>query len=291
MMFFPAHLRSCYPFEPHWLEFPEGRMHYVDTGGGGEVVVLLHGNPSWSFLWRDLIRSLATHGLRCIAPDHLGMGLSDKPNRFFRLADRIAHIERLLDRLGVGQFHLGVHDWGGAIGAGVAGRRPESVGKLLVTNSAAFRSRRIPWRIALCRCPWAGEFIVRGLNGFARPATFMAVHRRMSAVARAGFLAPYGSWAERAAVARFIQDIPLGPGHPSWPALLEVESNLERLRGKPALVAWGGRDFCFDDTFLATWLKHFPQAIVRYCTNAGHYLLEDAGEELIPEIRAFFARK
>lgn len=285
----PESLRACYPFAPHWLDLPEGRMHYVDTGGSGPAVLLLHGNPSWSFLWRELILSLSAQGFRCVAPDHLGMGLSEKPDQFFRLADRIGHIERLVDALGLDQFHLGVHDWGGAIGFGVAGRHPQRVGKLLVTNTAAFRSKNIPKRIALCRVPFLGDVIVRGFNGFAGPATFMAVRHPMSELVKAGFLFPYDSWSSRAAVARFVQDIPLDETHPSYATLLAVESGLEKLREKPMFVAWGGRDFCFDDTFFGEWRKRFPKAILRYHAEAGHYVLEDAGAALIPEIKAFLS--
>ncbi|MDR2982248.1 MAG: alpha/beta fold hydrolase [Puniceicoccales bacterium] len=280
-------LREFYPFEQHWLELPEGRMHFVDTGGTGDVVLLLHGNPSWSFLWRDLIKELAGKGFRCIAPDHMGMGLSDKPGKFFRLADRIAHVEMLLDKLGISSFHLGVHDWGGAIGFGVAGHRPESVKKLIVTNTAAFRSQNMPKRIAICRVPILGEIIVRGFNGFAWPATFMAVRRKLSDEVKEGFLSPYHGWKSRGAVARFVQDIPLTVSHPSYATLLEVETNLEKLYGKPMFIGWGGLDFCFEDTFFEEWKKRFPAAVVRYHADAGHYVLEDAGEALIPEMVDF----
>lgn len=286
---FPESLHASYPFAPHWLDLPEGRMHYVDTGGNGPVVLLLHGNPSWSYLWRDLIQSLAAGGMRCIAPDHLGMGLSDKPNKFFRLADRIRHVERLVDRLELERFSLAVHDWGGAIGFGMAGSRPDAIEKLVVTNTAAFRSKNIPKRIALCRVPFLGELIVRGCNGFARPATFMAVRHKMSETTRAGFLLPYDSWRNRGAVARFVQDIPLDETHPSYATLLAVENNLEKLQDKPMFVAWGGRDFCFDDTFFGEWRRRFPKAVLRYHAEAGHYVLEDAGRSLIPEIKAFLA--
>jgi haloalkane dehalogenase len=286
----PAYLRTSYPFEPHWLRLPDGRMHYVDTGGNGDVILLLHGNPSWSFLWRDLIRSLALQGFRCIAPDHLGMGLSEKPKRFFRIADRVAHVSTLLETLGIERYHLCVHDWGGAIGFGVAGRTPERVQKIVVTNSAAFplpKEAHLSRRIALFRIPGVGEFLARAFNAFAWPATFLAVRRRLSRTVRAGFLAPYDSWRNRAAVAHFVQDIPLSEKDPSWPVLCEIEKNLEKLRDKPVLLAWGGREFCFNDAFLLEWKRRFPNARIRYYTKAGHYVLEDAGETLIPEIREF----
>lgn len=286
----PEYLKTCYPFDPHWLRLPEGRMHYVDTGGDGKVVVLLHGNPTWSFLWRDLIRSLALQGFRCIAPDNLGMGLSEKPKRFFRIADRIAHVTTLLDALGIERYHLCVHDWGGVIGFGVAVRAPERVEKILVTNSAAFPlpgNAHFSRRIALCRAPVLGDFLIRGLNAFVVLASFLCVRRRLSRTVRSGFVLPYDSWRSRAAVANFVKDIPFSEKDPSWNTLCEIESGLAKLREKPLLLAWGGRDFCFSEEFLAEWKKRFPQARVRFYAKAGHYVLEDAGETLIPEIRAF----
>lgn len=286
----PPEIAALYPFPPHFFDTPDGRIHFVDTGTGERGnVVLLHGNPSWSFLWRDLIAALAARGFRCIAPDHLGMGLSDKPKKFLRLADRIAHAEALLAHLGVEKFSLCVHDWGGAIGFGVATRAPEKIEKLVVANTAAFRSRNIPKRIALCRIPGFGPFIVKAFNAFAFPATFMAVRKKLSPAVRAGFLFPYRNFNDRTAVANFVRDIPLSPKHPSWTALASIEAALPKLAGKPMLIAWGERDFCFDGTFFAAWRERFPRAETLLCADAGHYLFEDAGERLVPAVVSFLS--
>jgi haloalkane dehalogenase len=249
---------------------------------------LLHGNPSWSFLWRDLILKLAAQGRRVIAPDHVGMGLSARPDRFLRLADRIADVEALIAHLGLKEFDLGVHDWGGAIGFGVAGRHPERVGKILVTNTGAFLSDRIPARIALCRAPLVGRFIVQGLNGFAWPATWMSVEKPLSLAAKAGFLAPYGSASVRRAVADFVADIPMEAEHPTRTVLAAVEASLEGLKGKPMLLCWGMRDFCFDRSFLEGFIRRFPSAGQLLFADAGHFVLEDAGEAALGPIAAFF---
>lgn len=286
----PPEIAALYPFPPHFFDTPDGRIHFVDTGTGERGnVVLLHGNPSWSFLWRDLIAALAARGFRCIAPDHLGMGLSDKPKKFLRLADRIAHTEALLAHLRVEKFSLCVHDWGGAIGFGVATRAPEKVEKLVVANTAAFRSRNIPKRIALCRIPGFGPFIVKAFNAFAFPATFMAVRKKLPPPVKAGFLFPYRNFNDRTAVANFVRDIPLSPKHPSWAALAAIEAALPKLAGKPMLIAWGERDFCFDDTFFAAWRERFPRAETLRCADAGHYLFEDAGERLVPAVASFLS--
>ena len=286
----PPEIAALYPFPPHFFDTPDGRIHFVDTGTGERGnVVLLHGNPSWSFLWRDLIAALAARGFRCIAPDHLGMGLSDKPKKFLRLADRIAHTEALLAHLRVEKFSLCVHDWGGAIGFGVATRAPEKIEKLVVANTAAFRSRNIPKRIALCRIPGFGPFVVKAFNAFAFPATFMAVRKKLPPPVKAGFLFPYRNFNDRTAVANFVRDIPLSPKHPSWAALAAIEAALPKLAGKPMLIAWGERDFCFDDTFFAAWRERFPRAETLLCADAGHYLFEDAGERLVPAVVSFLS--
>jgi haloalkane dehalogenase len=275
----PSAVRALYPFEPRDFAALSGRMSYVDHGPrDGRPVLLLHGNPSWSFLWRDLILKLAAQGRRVIAPDHVGMGLSARPDRFLRLADRIADVEALISHLGIKEFDMGVHDWGGAIGFGVAGRRPDRVGRILVTNTGAFLSERIPARIALCRAPLLGRFIVQGLNGFAWPATWMSVEKPLSPAAKAGFLAPYGSPGVRRAVADFVADIPMEPDHPTRGVLAGVEASLPGLKGKPMLLCWGLRDFCFDRSFLEGFRMRFPAAQPLLFADAGHYVLEDAGE-------------
>lgn len=287
----PQAVAELYPFEHNFFETPYGRMHFVDTKSGTRGnVVLLHGNPTWSFLWRDLIKALSAEGFRCIAPDHIGMGLSDKPQKYLTLADRIDHVERLLAHLGIEKFSLCVHDWGGAIGSGLAVRDPQQIDKLVITNTAAFRSKNIPKRIALCKAAGIGPFLVKYFNAFAYPATFMSVTKKLPPAVKAGFLLPYGSPRERVAVADFVRDIPLIKSHPSYKTLLDIEYGLELLSEKPMFIAWGGRDFCFDNTFYDEWRRRFPRAQTLYCENAGHYLLEDAGDRVIPAICDFLKR-
>jgi pimeloyl-ACP methyl ester carboxylesterase len=264
-------------------------MSYLDEGPrSDEAVLMLHGNPTWSFYYRDLVREVSPR-LRCIAPDHVGMGLSAKPRDYaYTLASRIADIEALVDSLRLRKIHLVVHDWGGAIGFGFAARRPDRIGRIVILNTAAFASGGIPSRIALCRTPVLGEFIVRGLNGFAEPATWMAMSaRRLAWDERRGYLLPYDSWANRIGVHRFVRDIPVEPGHPSRKALDEVTGGLPKLSANRKMILWGGRDFCFDDTFLSRWREIYPDARVDYLERAGHYVLEDAGAVARGRIAAF----
>ncbi|MDH3349477.1 MAG: alpha/beta fold hydrolase [Desulfobulbaceae bacterium] len=269
-----------YPFVPKSMVVNGHRMSYIDEGAGDRVVVMLHGNPTWSYLYRNLITRLKP-GYRVIAPDHIGCGLSDKPEDYdYTLANHIDNVETLLKGLGIEKCVLVVHDWGGAIGMGWAGRHPDAVEGLVVLNTGAFRSKRIPLRIAACRIPRLGEWIVRALNGFAGAAVYMAVAHKMSKSIKAGFLHPYNNWQNRVAVHRFVMDIPLNNKHQSWDTLVQVENNLNKLQNKPMLICWGGKDFCFDRVFYQEWRQRFPDADAHYFSDGGHYILEDVFEEV-----------
>lgn len=284
----PVSLQTFYPYTGHYLTLPSGRLHYLDEGEG-EAVVMVHGNPTWSFYYRGLVKALSGR-FRCIVPDHIGCGLSDKPQDFsYRLADHIDNLECLLDSLKIERYNLIVHDWGGAIGLGCAGRKPERVGRIVVLNTAAFFLDRLPRRIAICRSPRLGEWLVRRWNAFAGPATRMAVVRPLSPAVRAGYLWPYQSPHDRIAIARFVQDIPMESDHPSRDTLAAVEANLKGLTDKPMAIHWGGKDFCFNDHFLAEWRRRFPAAAIQYYANAGHYVLEDAGDLIAPAVASFLA--
>lgn len=275
-----------YPFTPRHVPLDGHRLCYLDEGEG-EVVVMVHGNPSWSYLYRNLVTALRGQ-YRCIVPDHLGCGFSDKPQSYpYRLQNHVDNLEHLLDYLKIERCVLIVHDWGGAIGMGWATRHVERIVGLVVLNTAAFLSSQIPFRITICRWPLLGSWIVRGMNGFAWPATFMAVHTTMDRRIAAGFLLPYDNWRNRVAIHRFVQDIPMTPTHPSWRTLQQVEESLVDLIDKPMIICWGGRDFCFTRNFFVEWQRRFPRALGHYFEHAGHYVLEDAFVEVATRIRSF----
>lgn len=283
--------RPLYPFASHWLEGDGPRYHYLDEGQG-EPLLLVHGNPTWSFYWRELIKPLRER-YRVIVPDHIGCGLSDKPQNYeYRLARHVDNLRRLIDRLDLRGLTLLAHDWGGAIGLAAAVAEPERFRRLVLFNTAAFRSRRIPWRIRLCRTPVLGEFAVRGLNAFARAALTMAVAKpdRMTPAVRAGLLAPYDSWSHRIATHRFVTDIPLTPRHPSYATLEALEQGLVKLRQHPTMFVWGMRDWCFTPHFLERFLEYFPEAEVHRFDDASHYVIEDAHERIVPLVTQFIER-
>ncbi len=279
-------IRHLYPFHTARLAVPGGMLSYVDEGSGPPVV-MVHGNPTWSFYFRHLIAALSPH-YRVIVPDHIGCGLSDKPQDYsYRLANHIENLTHLLEHLNLGPVDLIVHDWGGAIGMGWATQHPDLVRRIVVLNTAAFLSPRLPLRIAVCRTPLFGDLALRGLNAFAGMATFMAVERPMAADVRQGYLLPYNTWHNRIAQLRFVQDIPMQPSHPTWAVVDGIDRELRRLRGKPMQILWGGKDWCFSDYFLAGWLERFPEAQATRFDHAGHYVLEDAHAEIVPRVVRF----
>ncbi len=298
----PAQIRALYPFQPKRFATPHGDISYVDEGQG-EVVLLVHGNPTWSFFYRDLITELVASGFRVIAPDHLGCGLSDKPPQrqnngqgngsaqagfSYTLEEHIGNLVALVtEGLGQPRFHLVVHDWGGSIGMGLATRMPSQVGRIQIFNTGAWSAPRMPRRIAICRVPLLGAVLVRGLNAFAIGATRMCSVRPLSPAVRAGFLFPYDSWANRIALHGFVKDIPMTPRHPSWQCLAEIGQELPKLRGHAMQICWGMRDWCFDHRFLKEWQQLFPRAKTIPLPHAAHYLLEDAGPEINLAVREF----
>lgn len=283
-------LGDLYPFQSHWLDIGGVHMHYLDEGTG-DPIVMLHGNPTWSFYYRDLIIGLRDR-YRVIVPDHVGCGMSDKPQSYpYTLSTHIENLQRLIDHLGLDRVTLAVHDWGGAIGLGWAVRNLPKVARLIVFNTAAFLGGRIPLRIGLCRLPLFGALLVRGLNGFARPAMRMACaqHQRVTRDVRRGYLLPYDSWANRIAVHRFVQDIPTALRVPSYNVVEHLQLALVRLRDRPMIVFWGMRDFCFTPLFLDQWIRRFPNAEVHRFEDAGHYVVEDAHQRIVPALLKFLA--
>ncbi|MBF0529423.1 MAG: alpha/beta fold hydrolase [Deltaproteobacteria bacterium] len=291
-----ASWRPLYPFRSNYLDRSGMKYHYLDEGRG-HPIVMVHGNPTWSFYYRSLILGLRDN-YRTIVPDHLGCGLSDKPTTKtygYRMADRVADLTALLDHLALNEpLTLIVHDWGGAIGMAWAVRHPERIRRLVVLNTAAFIppvKRLIPGRLRLIRdVSFFAVPAVLGLNLFARAATIMAVRRKLSPPARCGLLAPYDSWPNRLATLKFVQDIPLKPGDPSYADIKFVEDRLGFLSALPMIICWGRHDFVFTVEYFSEWRRLFPGAEAHLLHEAGHYILEDAPDQVLSLVQAFLSR-
>lgn len=279
-------LKEEYPFKENYLMLGNLKLHYVDEGSG-DPVLFLHGNPTWSFYYRNLIKEFSKE-YRCIAPDHIGCGLSSKPQDYkYELDNHIRNIESLVEKLDLKNIRLVVHDWGGAIGMGLATRHPDRIKAIVFLNTAAFKSLRIPLRIAVCKIPVFGEWLVRTFNAFAYPATFMASSKGLEKNVKDGFLFPYDSYENRIATARFVKDIPLGKNHPSYKTLSDIEDGLKKL-DMPKLFIWGAKDFCFNLHFLRKWREFFPEAKYLVYEKANHYVIEDEKERALKDIENFF---
>lgn len=267
-------IQDLYPFQSKYHVIKGYRYHYIDEGKGTPLV-LVHGNPTWSFFYRRMIRDFSSNH-RVIAPDHLGCGLSDKPQNFeYRLETHIENLETLLVALKVDCINLVVHDWGGAIGLGFAVRHPHRIKSLTILNSAAFSMNVMPWRIGLCRLPWFGNLAIRKLNWFVKGLLQTAVKKPLPLNVQQGYLLPYDSYENRIAVMRFVQDIPMSVNDISYEVLLEIEHGLWMFKEIPVSIIWGMQDWCFTPQFLKKWKSYFPQADVCTLENAGHLLLED----------------
>ncbi|WP_205596613.1 alpha/beta fold hydrolase [Wenzhouxiangella sp. XN201] len=286
---------KLFPFRSRYHTQSAGhRMHYVDEGPvDGQPVVMVHGNPTWSFYYRNVITALKDD-YRCLAVDHVGMGLSDRPHESayeYTMASRVADLGHWLDEVEPErEIDLVVHDWGGAIAMAWAVQHPERVRRIVLLNTWAFtipEDEPLPFALKFARTGLGG-FLINRFNAFSGLATRLATARKLAPEVARGLIAPYrGKPCRRLATLRFVQDIPLKPSDPAWPVLAETEKHLSRLADKPIHFFWGGKDFVFDDRVLDLWRKIWPEAEIDYLDDAGHYVLEDAPERVVAGIQRF----
>jgi haloalkane dehalogenase len=283
-----------YPFASKFMDRHGMRLHYVDEGRG-ESLVMIHGNPTWSYYYRRLIKAFSPR-YRCIALDHLGCGMSDVPSEAqyeYTLASRVDDLTNLLQHLGLSdKLTLVLHDWGGMIGMAYADRHPETVKRIVLFNTAAFplpKSKPFPWPLWLTRTAF-GEWLVLRFNAFSRVAAWVGCTRaKMPPDIRQGYVAPYAHPSRRLATLRFVQDIPLREGDRAYLLVRDVASRLSQFAQVPVLICWGGKDFVFDRHFLEEWERYWPHAEVHRFPAAGHYIVEDQAAEIIPLMERFLA--
>lgn len=273
--------------DPSWSRLVEvpgldraGRtFHVLDNGITDAAVTLLcvHGNPSWSYLWRDLL-ARATPRVRVVAPDHLDMGFSERTGTTRRLARRIADLAALTEALGLdGPVVTVGHDWGGPISLGWAQLHREHLAGIVLANTAVHQPERspAPRLIRIARSPSILDTatvrtsaFVRGASRLSRPAPPPEVEE--------AYLAPYRTPERRAAIGAFVADIPLEPDHPSTPALDEVAERLTEMADVPALLLWGPSDPVFSDRYLHDLEARLPHAVVHRFVGVSHYVPEEA---------------
>lgn len=295
-----ADWESLYPFDSKYFEVPKSetsadlvRMHYVEAGDdeAEQTILCVHGNPTWSFTYRRVLQDCHSKA-RVIAVDHVGCGLSEKPQQYkYNLETHVGNLARFIEQQDLQRVTLVLHDWGGAIGLGAALKVPSRISRFVILNTAAFPPPYVPWRIAVCRWPWIGEFAMRRLNLFAKAALNMTLHRLQSLEPEvsAGLIAPYQDWNSRIAIARFVQDIPSRKSMATWQLLANIEKGIDLLKDRPTRLVWGMKDWCFRPECLDRMEQLFPNAKTRRLEDVGHYVMEEAADEVIEEIHGCLA--
>ncbi|MDB4671625.1 alpha/beta fold hydrolase [bacterium] len=280
-----------FPFESKFFDQGGVRQHYIDEGEG-EPIVMVHGNPTWSFYYRHLISSFrSTH--RVVAVDHVGCGLSDKPKKYkYRLSTHVHNLKNIVSNLKLENATLVVHDWGGPIGLGMWMILMQRFKRVVLLNTAAYIPKEIPFGLQVARWPILGAIGVRGLNLFCKKAltTGVADSQSLDAVARQGLLAPYDSWANRVAVHNFVLDIPLKTSHPSYSGLQLLETALPQLAEIPVKMIWGMKDWVFNGDVLDEMIRRIPHAEVNRLENVGHYVMEEGREQVVELVQDFVGR-
>ena len=284
---------NLYPFNSNFMNINGHDLHYIDKGEG-KPVLMIHGNPTWSFYFRGLIQSLS-NDFRTIALDHIGCGFSDKPDAKtykYTLESRVQDLDTLITRLKINEkINLVLHDWGGMIGLAWAVDHPDKIDKIIITNTSGFflpKGKRFPFRLWLIKTIKVFAIpAVLGLNVFAKGALFLGSRTKLAPDVKKGLVEPYNSWKNRIATLKFVQDIPLTPNDQSYALVNHVEQNLKRLDQTSLLFLWGAKDFVFDLTFLNEFKSRFPRAVTHVFHDAGHYLFEDKPEESCQLIQAF----
>ena len=273
---------DLFPVEHRFLELDGARIHYVDEGSG-ETLLLLHGNPSWSFLYRKMISGLK-EGFRCVALDFPGYGMSDAPPGYgFTPREHSAVLERFVDRLGLTDLTIMVQDWGGPIGLGFAGRRPELVRSLIIGNTFAWplthpRTRAFSW---IMGGP-VGRVLTRAFNFVPRFFFWRGLAHRVDRPVLHLYLAPWRDPARRRAAVIAPRQLIAASGF-----LAEVERSLTKLADRPALIVWGAKDFAFRAAECQRFERTFPQHKTILFDDASHFLQEDVGYQIADAFAAF----
>lgn len=275
-------------------------LHYVDVGQG-EPILFLHGNPTWSYLYRHMIKGLADK-YRCIALDHLGFGFSDKPkDADYSMRAHAMRLEAFVQALGLKDITLVVQDWGGVIGLSWAARNKSLIKRLVVMNTAGFvpesplelaKLKPLPWGFPLLwslRTPVLGELFVQGLAGFVKVLVPVGIHHRerLTREVMRGYMEPYPTWSSRRAHLESVRQVPMRPSDAAWQLLRETGAELDGWT-VPTQIIWGMKDPVFVPWFLDQFEKRLPNhAPTVRIEDASHFLQDDRPDLIVPVIRSF----
>lgn len=286
---------GTFPFAAHYVTVDEMRLHHVDEGSG-EPVVMVHGNPTWSYLYRNFIRPVAEAGFRAIAPDLMGFGRSDKPVHWpYTLEHHIASFTRQMLALDLREITLVVADWGSPIALSFASEHQSRVKRLVILNARPRpfeRADQLPAAFAAFREPIAGEVLLQGLNAFVEGMIPHGMHKkeRVTATLMEAYRAPFPDYNSRAGILAFARGHPIGPSHPDYDRERRTSEWVARFAG-PALLVCGLRDHAYGQAALDVWTQLLPHARVHLLDDAAHYLQEDAHERIVPWILDFLRGK
>jgi len=291
----PPEIRKHYPFASRFMRVNGHRMHYVDEGEG-DPVLLLHGNPTWSFLYRKFIPLLKAAGYRVIAPDHIGFGLSDKPAREhdYSLENHIANLAGFIRRLGLKRLTVVCQDWGGPTGLACALLDPAAIKAVVVMNTWAwpeptvFHSSVFPWR--MMHAPVVAPYLFQRRNILVERGLYLSVVHRERFLAEAlpayRFVMP--DYDSRLLTRVFPRLIPLQSDDRSAATMRWLEQSL-RSSTIPALIVWGKEEIVFPAECAQRFKALLPHAKGPLWVTGSHFLQEDSPEEICWHILAFLS--
>ena len=291
-------IREKWPFAPRYARVNGWRMHYVDEGDG-DPVLLLHGNPTWGFLYRDVIGPLVQSGRRIIVPDMIGFGLSEKPTRehAHTLDGHTANLVSLVRQLGLTRVTVVCHDWGGPTGLSFAMSNPDRVRALVVMSTwawprppAEFHTRVFPWR--LMHAPLVGPYLLGRHNVLAGRGVYLSVVDRdkFRGEAQSTYEAVLPDTETRLLTWVWPRWIPLDDSARAFDRFAWLEQELAKSK-LPTLIIWGREDEVFDAaTFASRFKQLLPHAEGPHLVTGRHFLQEDSGYEIAGLIRSFLDR-
>jgi haloalkane dehalogenase len=282
--------QGTFPFESRFLRAGRTSLHYLDEGpADAPPLLFLHGNPTWSYLWRRPIAELSAKGHRCLAFDHMGFGRSEKPRRMsaYTLERHVENALGVIDELDLQDVTLVAHDWGGPIGLGAILERSERLNALVLMNTWAWELPSwLPPFIREFRTEGLGEILALGGNLFVESIPGGMARRDPDPVMMEAYRAPFPDYWSRAGTLAFQRDIPLTERDRSAPVISSIHERLPSL-DVPVLLVWGMRDPVFQPVFLDQWRELFPRAEVAELEDASHFVVEDRPDAVIAAIERF----